>query len=119
MIKLENDCKLIENAKNDPTWNEQLNAELCNGDCDHCEYQIKIPLNIKDMMEEIDKLYLLLKSNYSLNIGEYDDLKKDIINFMKNYPKSKGLESYLKAILGNLSNLSKEMDSIKRGDPLR
>ncbi len=33
-------CRLIENAKNDPTWDGSLNAELCPGDCNGCSYNI-------------------------------------------------------------------------------
>lgn len=33
-------CQLIENAINDPNWNEELNAQLCKGDCNNCGYSI-------------------------------------------------------------------------------
>jgi len=43
-------CQLIENAKNDPYWNSELNAKLCKGDCDNCSY------NIESEKEKVSKL---------------------------------------------------------------
>lgn len=33
-------CQLIENALNDPEWDEELNAELCMGDCNNCPHSV-------------------------------------------------------------------------------
>jgi len=43
-------CQLIENAKNDPNYNSELNAKLCKGDCDSC------PHNIESEQEKVSKL---------------------------------------------------------------
>ena len=48
-------CRLIENAKSDPNWNAELNAELCEGDCNDCSYNIeKETPSEQDIPEFID-----------------------------------------------------------------
>jgi len=34
-----NECQLIDNARNNPDWDDSLNAELCMGDCDNCQFK--------------------------------------------------------------------------------
>ncbi len=32
------ECQLIENAIADPSWDSELNAQLCMGDCESCPH---------------------------------------------------------------------------------
>lgn len=53
MDMMSSKCKLIENAKNDPNWDDSLNAELCPGECStKCpHYLTQIPSEVLDNKE--------------------------------------------------------------------
>ena len=58
-------CKLIENAKNDPNRDPELNAELCGGDCDNCPHYL-----IDPNQKKIDQLTKIIEVLEELNKSE-------------------------------------------------
>ena len=55
-------CELIENAQNDPNWVQELNAELCMGDCSTC------PHNVESEEEKLSKLVDSLVNHFEKKI---------------------------------------------------
>ena len=57
-------CQLIENAQNDPNWDQELNVELCMGiDCSTC------PHNIESEEEKVAKLVDALVNHFKKKIS--------------------------------------------------
>lgn len=65
-------CQLMENALNDPSWNPEINAELCMVDCDNCPHFT---------VSEKDKLSNILDALFKHFEKKFDKiLNPDLLN---------------------------------------
>ena len=118
-------CQLIENAKNDPNQDSELNAKLCKGDCDNCSHNIVEKNKVEEIIEalcdhfedkrlrEVKLEFISYIMNVVLEKTNQELEESNLLDFMTLLQKKDHYQDEFKeAIILFEKNLRKQMENI-------